>query len=416
MESFIARQPIFDGDRNVYAYEMLFRAGTDNAFNATVDGDHASARVMTDGMHLHGLESLTSGKPSFINVTRSILVNDLAAALPPDQVVIELLETIEPDDEVIDACARLRSAGFTLALDDYVFEPKFEPLLRHANILKIDFMNSSPEQRRAFAQQRRGAYALLAEKVETYADFEEAKQLGYSYFQGFFFCKPEMIAKRDIPGNKLTYLRFLEQVNQPTIDLVRLEEIIRADLSLSYKLLKYLNSAAFGLRRRVESIKHGLVLLGDRPLKRWASLVALANLGDDKPPELLTVCLVRARLCEQIAQAASWNDRTHDAFLMGMFSVIDALVDREMNDVLSDMPIADDVREALLGESNSMRQLLDLARAFESGCFQRIAELSASFNVDGAQVAEAYREAIMWASNIIGTATTPAPTPQCQAS
>ena len=266
--SFIARQPIFDAGFEVFGYELLFRSGPENCFLHS-DGDAASSKVFSDSLCVHGLETLTAGRKAFVNVTRRVLINELYTILPPECTVLEVLETISPDEEVIRACRTARENGYLLALDDFVFEPRYEPFLSEVDIVKVDWVTATPEQRRVItARAEVDGFALLAEKVESYGEVHEAARLGYRYFQGFFFCMPEMITTRDIPAVKLNHLRLLDQINRPTVDVDELEGIIHCDAGLSYKLLRYLNSVGFGLRHRVNSIKHAITLLGEKAVRK----------------------------------------------------------------------------------------------------------------------------------------------------
>ncbi|MFG0330287.1 MAG: EAL and HDOD domain-containing protein [Phycisphaerales bacterium] len=400
MEAFIARQPVFDRSRDVFGYELLFRSGPENCFCGT-DPDVATNKLVGDSLSVHGFETLTSGRRAFINVTKNILLGDSLSVLPPERSIIELLETIEPTDEVIDACRTLREAGYLLALDDFIFEEKFERLLPEMDILKIDFGGTDAAQRRMFARQGQdNGYALLAEKVETYEEFDEAADLGYTYFQGYFFCRPQMISTREIPGMKLNYLRFIDRINQPDIELDELEQIIRQDVSLTYKLLKYLNSAMFSLRSEVTSIKHAMALLGIRSLKKWASFIAMANIADDKPSELLTECLYRARFCELVGQKCEGGqNRDSELFTLGMFSLLDALVDRPISELVEGIAIAEDMRDTLLGDRTQFSPLLELATALERGDWDRVTALSHWLKVPESTVAEHHQEAILWANS-----------------
>ncbi|MCP3905595.1 MAG: HDOD domain-containing protein [Planctomycetes bacterium] len=405
MQSFIARQPIFDMRHRVYGYELLFRSGPENYFSSVdgVDGDQATSRAMGESVSIHGLQQLTSGRKLFINVTRRILVEELYTVLPPRQTVIEILETIDPDEEIIEATRAARAAGYQVALDDFIFEERFEPLLGEIDILKVDFMDSTPEQRRAFAERGQAAgLRLLAEKVECHDDVAEAAELGYRYLQGFFFCKPQLISRTNLVGNKRKIVEFLAEANKKDLDLDRIGEIIRGDVGMSYKLLKYLNSVSFGFSSRIESIRHALLLLGTRQVRKWGSLIALSSLGEDKPSELFTTCLIRARFCESMAPLVRLGERELDLFAMGMLSVIDALVDQPLAEVLDGMPVSDEVRAALLGGSSRLRPVFDLALAMERGDWEAMASTADGIGVAEMDVLEAYRTSIVWANGVLG--------------
>lgn len=400
MDAFIARQPILDNELDVFGYELLFRAGPENYFS-NIDGDYASSKLMSDSTSVHGLETLTAGRMVFVNVTRKILLDKSFSILPPGQTVIELLETVEPDEEVIAACKELREAGYQLALDDFMFDSKRDPLLAVADFVKVDFAATDPKQRRNFAAHgKRGGFTLVAEKVETREQLHEARHLGYSYFQGFFFCKPKIVSTREIPGVKLTYLRLLDEINQPALDLDRLAEIIRQDVPLSYKLLKYLNSVAFGLRNKVSSIRHAITLLGELAVRRWASQTALTILGEDKPPELLTTSLIRARFCELVGREAQMRDQELDLFTIGLFSVIDALVDRPMPEVLAGISMWPYVKDTLLGEQTNLSPVYELVLALERGQWDRVTSITGRLPVSEAKIVECYRRSIHYADSV----------------
>jgi c-di-GMP-related signal transduction protein len=399
--SYIARQPIFDAGFDVFGYELLFRSGPENFFSYD-HGDTASRKVMSDSLCVHGLEALTAGRRAFVNVTRRVLVDELYSILPPESTALEVLETIPPDDEVIRACRTARENGYLLALDDFVFDPRYEPFLPEMDIIKVDWLATTATQRRAIASRAEtGGFDVLAEKVESYDDVHEAARLGCRYFQGFFFCVPEMIASRDIPAVKLNYLRLLDQINRPMVDLDELEQIIHCDTGLSYKLLKYLNSVAFGLRHRVSSIRHAITLLGDKAVRKWASLIALTSLSEDKPSELCRTGLIRARFCELIGHDAGFRGRELDLFVLGLFSVVDALLDRPMAQVVADLKIWPEVKSTLLGETTPLSPIFALALALERGRWDEVSRITSRLPLKDAQVPAAYESAILWAHGIM---------------
>ena len=318
MQVFVARQPIFDTRKRVVAYELLFRSSMDNWF-PKIDGDVASSKVINDALTTFDLQTLTAGKKAYINVTRRVLCEGLYTILPPRQTVIELLETVDADAETIAAVRAARAAGYDVALDDFVARPALEPLVSLVNILKVDFLVTTPEECRRIREHNRGRkMTLLAEKLETAANVRDAEQMGYTLFQGYFFQRPEIISREDIPPSKLTYVRFLRELQAPTLDFDGIEAIIKHDVSLSVKLLKFLNSAAFGWRSRVTSLKQALVLLGERPFRKWASLIAIVGMSDDRPPELALVSLTRAKFAERLCPNVGLAGRELDAFLIGL--------------------------------------------------------------------------------------------------
>ena len=404
MDPYIARQPIFNPQRGVFGYELLFRSGPENYFAQDVDGDTASSALMCDTMGLHGLSELTSGKMAFVNVTENILLNEIYTILPPEQTVIELLETVEMTETVHRACQEVRNKGYLLALDDYIGDPCFDRILDEIDILKIDFRGTNPKQRRAIAQTLAGKrLKVLAEKVETHEEFQEAVDLGYSYMQGYFFSKPEMIKGATLPSFKLNYLQFLQQINQPELNLDELEQIIIRDVSLSFRLLKMLNSAAVGVRHKVSSVKHAMVLLGDVQLRKWASLIALTSLGADKPHELLITSLIRGRFCATLGREAGMSEHELNLFLLGLFSVLDAIVDQPMKEALAQLPLNADVLATLAGKSTAMTPVYELVLAFERGEWRQIGSLGEQLAVDDQLVARMYQDAILWAQGVLSS-------------
>jgi len=396
VEKFIARQPIFDSSRATVAYELLFRSGTANFFSG-LNVDLACTST-ADNLFLFGLDRLTQGRRAFINCSRDFLIREYAALLPRDRVVIEILETVQMDREVIEACRRLKQTGYVIALDDFIDAPEWAPLVAIADIIKVDFLLSSPdEQERMARDYSRRNIRMLAEKVETYADFERARQYGYSYFQGYFFSRPEILTHHDIPAYKLSFVRVLQAANRPEIDEEEVATAIKSEASLSYRLLRYLNSPVFSLVTEVSSIPHALRLLGERGIRRWVSLVAIACMGDDKPQELLTLPLVRARFCELLAPLAGQKSAANDFFLMGLLSAIDAILDMKMEDILEEIAIRDEIRQALLGGHNAFRDIFDIVKLYEKGSWAEFEAACGRVGIPAEAGTELYMSSTDWA-------------------
>jgi c-di-GMP-related signal transduction protein len=400
MDIWLARQPIFDRQQQVVGYELLCRCSPHNAFTHP-DPDRASSQVITDSLFAFGLDWLTAGKRAFINVTRHLLVQQLTTLLPATHVVVELLETIEPDAEVIAACRALKQAGYWLALDDFVFHPAFEPLLALADIIKLDFRATTEAQRQEIVA-RIAPYKVqfLAEKVETRADVMEARKLGCAYFQGYFFCQPEMVAGRDIPKGKLHLLEFLHELSRPEVNFDQLEQLLKPEVALCVKLLRYLNSAALGRRHRVTSLKQALVLLGERQLKQWAALIALTDLGREQPAELVVTCLSRARLCELIAADMGWGEQGFDYYLTGLLSTLDALLDRPMAEILAQLAVSPAIQLALLNGDGRLGEVYRLVRSYERGDWEQVGATVAQLGMAGERLPTLYGQAVRWADQL----------------
>jgi len=400
MQVFVARQPIFDRLRRVVAYELLFRSGTENVFRTT-NGDTASLSVISSGIHVFGFSFLTAGKPAFINFTKQLLLSGTALILPPKQVVVELLETIEPDEEVINACRELKRHCYLLALDDFVLKPGYEPLAELADIIKVDFLQVKGEDRKTLVQKfgRRGI-RMLAEKVETYEDFSDALQAGYVYFQGFFFCKPEIVSGREIPSHKLAYLRLMQEISREDLDFNRMELVFKSDISLSYKLLRYVNSAAIGLRYPVTSLRQAMVVLGEQNLRRWVMLALATIMLEDKPQELLVTGVVRGRFCELVCKRLGLEAIGFDPFLIGLFSVLDALLDRPLPELLEGLPVAAEVKDALLGLPTVLGKVYKLVVNYERADWEKVSELTKQLNLQEQELPLLYAQSVSWADRL----------------
>lgn len=401
MEIFVARQPILDSDQKIYGYELLFRSGPENFF-PDADPDSASAQTINDSVSAFGLDSLTAGKKAFVNVARRVLIEALYSVLPKHRVVLELLETVKPDAEVMEACRELKRSGYVLALDDYVDDPDYEPLVELADFIKVDFLTTGPDERRKLAERYGSCIELLAEKIETLEDFREGERLGYKYFQGYYFCRPEMISRREIPAFKLNYLRLIQEVSRPELDFHRLEEIIKGDVSLSVRLLRLLNSAAFGYKGRVRSVRGALTLLGEQSVKKWATMLAIGGLGEDKPPELVVTCLVRARMCELLAPGTGLASHDHDLFLVGLLSLVDVLVGRPLAELVDEMALSADIRAGVLERDSRLGRVRSLVIAHERGDWEQVSSLARSLGLSEDSIPALYKGAVEWQQQVSG--------------
>lgn len=403
MEIFVARQPIFDKSMNVFAYELLYRVDPGSAANVK-DGDQATSAVITNTFLLIGFDNLTGGKPAFINFTRNMLAEEVATNLPRELVAVEVLEDVDPDDKVIEACRKLKDLGYTLVLDDFVFKGDLQPLIDLADIIKVDFLYTRGADRGEIIRQVGNKnIKFLAEKVETKEEFEEALGMGYSYFQGYFFSKPDTLSARDIPGYKLNYLHLLQELNRPETDFCMVEEIIKRDVSITYKLLKYINSASFGFRSKINSVKHALVLLGLQEIKKWISLIALRSMGEDKPDELMTSSILRARFSELIALSMGNKKRSPDYFLMGLLSMIDAFVDRPMPVILEGLPISEDIKMALISGEGLLGEVFCLVLAYEKGQWDSFASSAELLGLNEKTTTRLFLDSIEWSNQVVNT-------------
>ena len=400
---FIARQPIFDRCSAVAGYELLFRSGPENRF-PTMDTDLAASQGLERALMSFGFDSITDSKPAFVNLSRRVLLSELYTLLPPERSVIELLETVEPDADVIAACGRLKDNGYRLALDDFVYRPGFNPLLDLADFVKIDFRNEASRAPATVDRLKGRPPRLLAEKVETLGERVLAERLGFELFQGYFFCKPEMIAGKAIGPSKANYLRLLREVGQGEVEFDRVESVIRQEVAFSIRLLRYLNSAGFGWRYEVETINHALRLLGVRQLRKWVAAVATVGLAEGKPTELLVTGLLRARLAELLAEPAGLGRADLDLFFAGLLSVMDAVMDQPLDQVVASMGASPELTAGLLRREPPFGPVLDLVVAQEQGDWSRLEDLAGRLGMPTADVQEAYRSASNWAASLVKAA------------
>lgn len=402
VQTFVARQPILDTSDHVFGYELLFRSGLQNFFPADTDRDLAASKVLLDSFLLIGMDVLLGGKRAFINFTRNLLVGDAALLFPAEYMVVEILENIEPDADVVAACKRLKDSGYLVALDDFVWKEELTPLVDLADIIKVDFTLTSESERYELVK-RAGKgrnIRFLAEKVETKEEVAQARDMGYSLFQGYYFSRPSIIQGRDVPGYKLNYMQMLHEVSQPDVSFERVESIVKNDLSLTYKLLRFINSAAFSFQTKIESIRHALTLLGAREIRKWMYLVALSGMGQDKCEELVVSSLVRARFCELVAPRAGMQQMSSDLFLMGMFSQMDAFLDRPMSEIMSKLPISDNVKEALLGGEGRLRDVYELTVSYERAHWSQFSRFVSRLRLDEAETPRLFLQSLEMANQV----------------
>jgi c-di-GMP-related signal transduction protein len=402
MELFVARQPIFDERLEVRAYELLFRSGQGNAFDGAEENE-ATSKVITAVFYSPGGEDILGGKQAFVNFPRGLLVNDGATAVPPELAVIEILETVEPGHEVVAACRRLRERGYQIALDDFVDTPLPHPLAPLADFIKVDLRATDRQERKKIVARYGRASKMLAEKVETRAEFRDAAAAGFTYFQGYFFAKPVITSTREIPTSRLNYLRILRELHQAELNVHSLSGLIAHEPSLAYKLLRFVNSALFGRRREIHSIEHTLLYIGENGVRKWLSVVLLMDLTSDQPGALVTTSLARARFCELLAPHAGLGSRAGDLFLAGVFSLLDAMLGRPLGELLAGLNLPEDVKNALLGKTtvgDRVGVLWETVLAYESANWLRADELAASLSIRAQALPSLYSLAVNWADEV----------------
>ena len=402
MELLVARQPIFDAQLRVCAYEVLFRSSLKNTFDGS-DGEAATAKVISAVFGSPDSERLLAGKRAFLNFPRTLLIQEAASVLPPTSTVIEILETVEPDALVVEACRRLRARGYQLALDDFVPQPTAHPLVPLADFLKVDFRAANPEEQKSLAKRFRGQLHLLAEKVETQEEFRRAAKQGYEYFQGYFFARPEILSARQIRGNKVNYLRILSELHHPELDFDKLTALLKREHALAYKLLTFVNSALFSRKDPIESIQQALTFVGEDAVRKWLTVVGLLDLTSDKPAELAVNTLVRARFSELLADRVGLRDRREDCFLMGMFSRLDAMLGLPLEELLKGLNLHEEIGRVLLGHPRGGDRLADLWKtvlAYEAADWTQVDHLASAAKLKMTALGAAYTDAVAWADTV----------------
>ncbi|MFA6500027.1 MAG: HDOD domain-containing protein [Desulfurivibrionaceae bacterium] len=394
---FVARQPIFKRNKEVFAYELLFRSGLSNYFDPLQDGEEATSKVITNSFLLIGIASITEGKKAFINFSEEMLLKGYPSLFPKEIAVVEVLETVGTTPEVVEACEKLVGAGYVLALDDFLYEDRFLPLIKLARIIKFDIrqMSLAELERQAKIVSRHNV-KLLAEKIETNEEFEATKKLGFDLFQGYFFSRPQIMEGRDIPGSKLHYLQVLKVIQDEDYDFAELAKYVSRDVSLAYKLLKYANSAYFARRQKLDSIEMAVAMLGQLTLRKWLSLMMLSYLADDKPSELLNLAAFRGSFCELIADQLLDRRKEVGMFhTVGMFSLLPAMLDKTMADILPELALPEDIQAALLFEvATPLSRTLRLVMAYERGDWENTASLAKKLKVNLDSLPLLYEQAI----------------------
>jgi EAL and modified HD-GYP domain-containing signal transduction protein len=392
LPAFVGRQPIFDRGLRTFAYELLFRLAAHNhAVAAGADGTAYTAQVVLNTFVEIGLDNVVGGTVAFINATRSFLCDGLALQLPRDRVVIEVLEDITPDEPVLAAVARLRESGYTIALDDFVYHPALAPLVDLADIVKIDLSRQGwGELERHLARLRRPGITFLAEKIETRDQFDRCRDLGFDYFQGFFLARPTVVQGRKQTSSEFAALRLLSLLEDPSASVSAVEAAISLDPTLSYRLLQVINSAAFSVRHRVDSLRQALILLGLQRVQGWVTLMVLAGLSR-KPPVLLETALTRARMCEKLGARLEPN-RGPSYFTVGLFSTLEAMLDCPLPQLIGQLPLSPDVSAALLHGTGDMGRVLSVVLAYERCEWEhvRLDPLS------GEEIRNVYLDTIQW--------------------
>lgn len=400
MDVFIARQPIFDRNQKVYAYELLYRSGSEN-ISKFKSGDSATSDVVINSLLLIGPDTLTEGHRAFINFTETLIKDEIPEMFSKDYLVVELLEDIVPDQSLLDRVSELKGLGYTIALDDYIASYEFDALVELADIIKVDYVGTTAKERVEIAKHflPKGK-RLLAEKVETLEEYQEAMNLGFSLFQGYYFSKPRILKGKDVSSLNANYLEVIHELDQPEPVYEVMSSIIERDLTLTFKLLRLINSPAFFTNSKISSVKHALVLLGFKEIRKWIMVVMLRDVGKNKPDEILKTCLVRAKMAESIAMMSGMNQRKNEMFIMGLFSMIDTLMDQDLFTIIDSLPLEDDIKAAMVGKKNKLHEMFMVVMAYEKGNWDQLRAECECLQIRYTDVPDSYYNALRWADKI----------------
>ncbi|MBF0558229.1 MAG: HDOD domain-containing protein [Nitrospirae bacterium] len=401
MDVYIARQPIFDRKKVVFAYELLFRDSLSNYF-PRADGDKATSKVLSGSLFAVGMERITGEKKAFINFTQNILSSDIPFMFPSATTVIEILEDVKPDPSIIEACGKLSAAGYHLALDDYFPKSGMLSLVKLANIIKMDFRAMTVDEIQKIIRDPEYAnIKFLAEKIETYEEFKSALEMGFEYFQGYFFSKPEIIKGSQIADSALQLLNLVVAISKPEVNMDELEKIVEHDVSLSYKLLRYVNSASLKRRAEISSIRKALMVIGLVELKRMVSLILLSQAAVNKPEELIKSSCIKARFCEGLGHASTSTKIKSELFLLGLFAHIDAILDQPMSMVMENIPVSKNISDALVNGEGEALPYLKLAECYERGDWDNVKKYASQVSVKEDSLPDIYAEACQWANEFV---------------
>ncbi|CAG9610336.1 EAL and HDOD domain-containing protein [Pseudoneobacillus rhizosphaerae] len=407
MEVFVARQPIFTREKDIFAYELLYRNSQNNSF-PDINGDMATTDVIINSYINIGINEMSNGKPCFINFTEKLLCSGVPTFFQPNEIIVEILETVEIGTELLNICKELKSKGYQIALDDFILNSNnkhFFSLIKYIDIIKVDFRNTTEEMRSLIESvSLKYGIKLLAEKIETMEEFESAAGKGYVYFQGYFFSKPAIMSTRDVPEYLQNYFPIIQLLSNDDPDLNEITRLIEQDLSLSYKLLKLVNSPTFWGINKINSIKQAVVRLGMKELKKWIYLLSIrGNVSENSEwtREILNKSLTRAKMCESIAENKYKQKELSSYFLTGMFSLMDTLLGIDMDHILKLIPLEANICEALKGKSNQHKEILNLCISIEIGDWQDFDYLCERLKIEDSFALGLYNDAFKWSKRIL---------------
>ncbi len=398
---FLARQPIFRPNMKVFGYELLFRSGLQNFCSAAIDSMAATSNVISNSQYLLGLQKVTGGKRAFINFPQGMLNRHTPFLFSPRSTVVEILENVKVTPTLLKNCDKLARKGYVFALDDFRYRKGMEPLMELAKIVKFDVLDKNwSELEEEVERTRKYKLKLLAEKVETMEQFDRLQGMGFHLYQGYFFSRPEIMSSKDIPGSKLQYLNMLSQLQDQTTDYEKMAELVSHDVALAYKLLRYVNSAAFAVRVEVKSLQSAIALVGEEKLRQWISVMMLSYLAEDKPNELLRLSVQRARFCQGLSELVDGVGSRATCYTLGMLSLLDVILERKMENILDGLHLDQDLYDALVTSTGKLGVMLTLTTAYEQGEWQKVDKICQALSVNERSLPQLLAASIAAASHI----------------
>ncbi|MFT5676234.1 MAG: EAL and modified HD-GYP domain-containing signal transduction protein [Paraglaciecola sp.] len=400
MFAFIARQPILDREKEVFAYELLFRDGNRNCYPDTIR-DKETTKLIAQNFLTLGLDDISCNKKAFINFQSETLMKGLPSSMDPENVVVELVDADFSHDGLLTICKHVKNLGYNLALEDYQLDPKWSDCLPYVDVVKVNTVQNNQDVISKNVHRFLDANVkLVAEKVETQQDFLIYRDMGFDYFQGYFFARPESVTQKNIPTSKLTLVELMGASSSEFFNVDSINSVIEHDVGLSYMLLRFINNPMINKRYKITSLRHALNYMGEVEIKKFIALLALANLNDNKPIELLHLSLVRAKFCDLIATEKNIGNNPPTGFLVGLFSLLDALLDQDMKTLLEKLPLVEQVKNALCGEKNELSVYLLLVKAFESGNWLKVIRIAGVLDIDQKRLHSLFNEAIIWGNGV----------------
>ncbi|MDQ7094829.1 HDOD domain-containing protein [Desulfosporosinus sp. PR] len=404
MTLLFARQPILEISNKLYGYEFLCREeGGGNSYSS-VNGDVATSNVMAASFLSMGVNEILGKRKAFINFTEAMLLHGVATLFPKEQIVIEVLENVEPSADIIVACKNLKAEGYTLALDDFVFTPSYEALINLADIIKVDFMATKTDQDRNYVvrQLRNGKIKFLAEKIENYDDFQIAVKAGYTLFQGYYFSKPVITSSKRIPPSKMNHIALIKLLESKDPDFEDIAKIIEKDVAFSYEILRIANTAYYYRGSEIVSIRQAAIRIGLDELKKWAFITALRKIGGNGQDMIVNLCAQRAKTLELLCRKLGLNKREMEFFTLGILSMIDVLAGCPIELLLPELPVSSEVKQVLSGnyDQGKMSVCYKVILAYEKGEWAKIFDYVHKHAINVADVAEAYAGAVVWVNNV----------------